>query len=349
VTIHVGILGAGNISHTHAMAASAVQGVKVAAVYGLNLQRAEKLGKEFDAAVYANLETFLAHTPLDLVAIGSPSGVHADHGIAVARRGLHVLVEKPLDVTLERAEALIAEAKRAKVKLGVFFQDRAKPDLIKLKKLIERGDLGRPILATAHVKWYREPAYYKDSRWRGTLKLDGGGALMNQAIHTADLLLWLLGDVQRVSAKTATAFHRIEVEDTAVAILEFRSGALATFEAATSAFPGYKRRVEITGTEGTIIVEQDRIVAADLRKAQKDLVSPAGSEENQSATSPVISDARAHQGIIEDFIQAIRTDTNPACDGVEGRRSVALVRAAYESSEEGRAIAPREWRETVQP
>src|SRR5437660_11292326 len=183
---------------------------------------------------------------MDLVAIGSPSGLHASHGIAAARRGLHVLMEKPIAILTERADALIAETVKAGVKLGVFFQDRCKPDICRLQRLVDSGVLGTPILADARVKWYRPPEYYAKSSWRGTWALDGGGALINQGVHTVDLLLWLLGDVVRVQARTGTLLHKIEAEDTAAAILEFASGALGILHATTAAYPGYPRRVEIS-------------------------------------------------------------------------------------------------------
>ena len=170
-------------------------------------------------------------------------------------------------MTTARTDALIAEAARAGVTLGVIFQDRLKPDVQRLKALVDSGRLGSPILATAAVKWYRAPSYYRDSRWRGTRSLDGGGALMNQGVHTVDLLLWLFGPVRRVYAKTAAKLHQIEVEDTAVAVLEFENGALGTLEAATSAFPGYSRRIELTGSNGTVILDGDRLAAIDLQDA----------------------------------------------------------------------------------
>ena len=171
---------------------------------------------------------------LSKTSIGSPSGLHAQQGIDAAHRGLHVLTEKPIDITAARADELIAATRTANVKLGVMFQDRLKPDVVKLKALVDSGRLGRPILATAQVKWYRAPEYYAASRWRGTRALDGGGALMNQGVHTVDLLLWLFGPVARVFARTAAALHGIEVEDTAVAVIEFASGALGTIEATTA-------------------------------------------------------------------------------------------------------------------
>ena len=269
---------------------------------------------------------------MDLVAIGSPSGLHAMQGIAAAERGLHVLTEKPIDISTERANALIEAAERSGVKLGVMFQDRVKPGIRQLNEWISTGVIGKPLLADARVKWYRPPEYYSQSRWRGTLALDGGGALINQAIHTVDLLLWLLGDVARVQSRTTTALHDIEAEDTALAILEFSSGALGTFQATTAAYPGYQRRLELTGSEGTVILEQDRILAANLRNPPPGFSQGALPDENQSATSAVVSDFRGHQALFEDFIHAIESDTTPVCDGREGRRSIALVEAIYRAA-----------------
>jgi predicted dehydrogenase len=221
------------------------------------------------------------------------------------------------------------------VKLGVCFLDRVAPEIARLKELVDAGRLGKPILVNGYVKWYRPPEYYASSRWRGTRALDGGGALMNQGVHTVDLLLWLMGDVERVYARTVTALHEIEVEDTVVATLEFRSGAIGTLEAGTSVYPGYQRRVELTGSEGTMIIEHDRIVAADLRTPDSTLISPSAGDQNASASSPIVSDVSGHRRLIEDFLRAIETDSLPVCDGREGRRSVALIEAIYESSQTG--------------
>ena len=332
----IGILGAGNISDTHARAAQAISGVEIAAVYGANRERALALAERTHAVAYDDLARFLDHRPMDIVAIGSPSGLHAGQAIAAVRRGLHVLVEKPLDVNVERIDALIAEADAAGRQVGVFFQDRLRPDVVKIKKIMDAGGLGRPVLAAGHVKWYRPPDYYATSRWRGTWALDGGGALMNQGIHTVDLLLWLFGPVSRVTARTATRVHQIEVEDTAVAVLEFASGALGVIEAATSIYPGYARRVEVTGSEGTLILENDRLATIDLKNASPDEasgqveVTPAA-----SSSSPIVADTSAHRRVIEDFIDAIRTRRQPACDAREGRKSVELVEAIYRSAREG--------------
>jgi UDP-N-acetyl-2-amino-2-deoxyglucuronate dehydrogenase len=349
--MNIGILGSGNISGTHARAASAIPGVTVTAVYGRNRERVERLARELGARGYTDLDRFLQHRPMDIVAIGTPSGLHATHGIAAAERGLHVIVEKPIDVTVARATALVAAADARQVKLGVFFQDRFAPGVRALKRLVDDGTLGRPLLASARVKWFRPPDYYAASSWRGTRALDGGGALMNQGVHTVDLLLWLLGPVRRVYARTAAALHQIEVEDTAVAVLEFESGALATLEATTAAFPGYPRRIELSGTNGTAIVEDDRLIGADVRGAPAGPKGPAPQElrgpgpfgpgESSppiNVSSPVVADVSGHRSVIEDFIQAVADNRAPACDGREGLRSVALVEAIYDSARRGVAV-----------
>jgi predicted dehydrogenase len=349
MTWHIGILGGGGISETHARAAAALPGVRITAVCGPNSAKVQALAARYDATPYSDAAAFVRHTPLDLIAIGSPSGLHADEGRLAAEAGLHLLVEKPLDVTTARADAVIAAADKAGVKLAVCFQDRSNPRLTQVKRWIDDGMVGRPLLVSARVKWYRPEEYYRQSRWRGVKALDGGGALMNQGIHTVDLLIWWLGDIVRVSAKAATQLHQIEVEDTIVAWLEFANGAIGTIEATTAAYPGYPRRVELTGDRGTVTIEQDRIVSCDVRNPSPDeaaalasvLSANAVGDANASAASAIVSDASGHQRIFEDLLDAIQTNRRPRCDGPEGRRSVAVVEAIYESAATGRPVEPR--------
>jgi predicted dehydrogenase len=331
MTFHIGLIGGGNITETHARAARAIPGVEISAIHGTNAEKISRLCREHGGTAYQDFDAFLKHRPMDLVIIGSPSGLHATQGIAAARRGLHVLTEKPIEISTARADALIDAAKQSKVQLGVIFQDRRKPHIRQLKNWLDQGLLGKLFFVDAKVKWYRPPDYYADSRWRGTLALDGGGALINQGVHTVDLLLWLLGDVVRVQARTATQLHKIEAEDTAVAILEFSSGALGIFHATTAAYPGYPRRVELSGSEGTVILEHDRIIAANLRNAPGAAES-AALDENQSASSATVSDFRGHQAVLEDFLQAIQQNRAPVCDGLEGRRSLALIESIYRAA-----------------
>jgi UDP-N-acetyl-2-amino-2-deoxyglucuronate dehydrogenase len=337
MTTQIGLIGSGNITQTHARAASAIPNVQIAAIYGTNPKTVSRLAAEHHAKPYQDFAAFLAHKPMDLVILGTPSGLHAEQGIAAAQHGLHVLTEKPIDITTKNADALIAAADKANVKLAVIFQDRLKPNIQRLKHWLDRGLLGKPLLVDARVKWYRPPDYYSNSRWRGTFALDGGGALINQSIHTVDLLLWLLGDVSRVQARTATVLHKIEAEDTAVATLEFASGAVGTLLATTAAYPGYPRRLEITGTEGTVILEHDRIVAADLRNPPPDFAAITSGDSNQSASSAAVTDISGHQAILEDFLHAIANNTQPICNGREGRRSLALVESIYNSARSSNA------------
>jgi UDP-N-acetyl-2-amino-2-deoxyglucuronate dehydrogenase len=329
--IHIGLIGGGNITETHARAARAIPNVEISAIHGTNAEKIARLCREHGGTPFTDFAAFLQHRPMNLVILGSPSGLHAAQGIAAAQRGLHVLIEKPLEISTARADALIDAAKKSNTKLAVIFQDRTKPHIRQLKSWLDQNLLGKILFVDARVKWYRPPDYYSASRWRGTLALDGGGALINQAIHTIDLLLWLLGDVTRVQARTATLLHKIEAEDTAVATLEFASGALGSFHATTAAFPGYPRRVEISGTAGTVILEHDRIIAANLRNAPPDLID-ASRDENQSSSSAAVSDFRGHQTVLEDFLQSIQQNRAPLCDGPEGRRSLALVEAIYRAA-----------------
>src|SRR5437870_9671723 len=331
MTFHIGLIGGGNITETHARAARALPGVEISAIHQTNPQKLAPLCRQPVGTPHQDFDVFLQHRPMDLVIIGSPSGLHSKQGIAAARRGLHVLTEKPIEISTVRADALIEAARQSKVQLGVIFQDRIKPHIRQLKNWVDQGLLGKPLFVDARVKCYRPPEYYANSRWRGTLALDVRCALINQGVHTIDLLLWLLGDVVRVQARTATTLHKIEAEDTAAAILEFSSGALGIFHATTAAYPGYPRRVEISGTEGTVILEHDRIVAANLRNSPAATES-AASDENQSASTAVVSDFRGHQAVLEDFLRAIEHTRAPACDGFEGRRSIALIESIYRAA-----------------
>jgi predicted dehydrogenase len=325
----VGVIGAGNISATHVRALAGISGVTLAGVYGPRLDRAQAVADIGGSRGYDSLDRLFEAESPDMVVVGTPSGLHGEHGGAAARRGIHVLVEKPLEITVARVDALIAQASTAAVTLGVVFQDRVKPGVRALKAAVDAEAFGSLSLIRAQVPWWRPAEYYRDSRWRGTWALDGGGALMNQGIHTVDLLLWLCGPVTRVSGKAVTRCHDIEVEDTAVAILEFANGAVGTLEATTCAYPGRPRRIEISGATGTAVLDGDRY-EPDAPVA----ANPAP----QNVASPVVSDVSPHRDVIVDFIEAFRNHRSPACDGHDGRRSVQLIEAIYESSRRARAI-----------
>ena len=323
------MIGAGNISATHVRALAGIAGVTLAGVYGPRLERAQAVADIGGGRGYDSPERMFAAESPDMVIVGTPSGLHGEHAAAAVRHGIHVLVEKPLEISVARVDALIAHASERGVTLGVVFQDRVKPGVRALKAAVDAEPFGRVALIRAQVPWWRPPEYYRDSQWRGTWALDGGGALMNQGIHTVDLLLWLCGPVTRVSGKAVTRCHDIEVEDTAVAILEFASGAIGTLEATTCAYPGRPRRIEISGAAGTAILDGDRF-APDAQ--------PAADAPPQNVASPVVSDVSPHRDVIADFIEACRRRRPPVCGGLDGRRSVQLIEAIYASSRLGRPI-----------
>src|SRR5689334_6181954 len=251
--IGFGIVGSGMIGAVHAAAIQQLNGARLLAVCGRDATRTKDFAAKFGATGYTDYDAFLHHPGMQIVNICTPSGTHAKLGIRAAEAGKNVLVEKPIEINLQQADALIAACDRAGVKLGVIFQSRFLPAVGRIKQAIEEGRLGKLMIGDAYVKWYRVPEYYAPGTWRGTLAMDGGGALINQAIHTVDLLRWMMGPVETAFAmKSALRYPHIEAEDTLVSTMRFQNGALGVIQAATSAKPGFKRRLEITGERGTV-------------------------------------------------------------------------------------------------
>ena len=340
-----GLVGCGMIAEYHARAIGEIDGASVAAAFSRNPANAAKIAAIAPGCVvYDNLERMLAHPGLDVVGICTPSGAHLVPAVMAAHAGKHVVVEKPLEITVERCDAIIAACDEAGVRLCTIFPSRFTPANVALKEAIDAGRFGRLTLGDTYVKWWRTQEYYDSGGWRGTWELDGGGALMNQAIHNVDLLQWLMGDVDAVSAMTATLAHeRIEVEDAAVAAVRFRSGALGVIEAATSAYPGLLKRTEIHGSRGSARVEQDDITLwdFDLKIPSDDDVAAkigAGTGSKAGASDPRGITHAGHRAQLADFLRAIDEGRPAAVDGREGRKSVAIIRAIYESTREGREV-----------
>jgi UDP-N-acetyl-2-amino-2-deoxyglucuronate dehydrogenase len=262
-----GIVGCGMIANFHARAIADLRGAALVGCYSRRAEQAEKFAAEHGCQSHATLEAMLADPSIHLVTICTPSGAHLEPALAAARAGKHVIVEKPLEITLKRCDKMIDACAKRGVTLATIFPSRFHRSAGLLKQAAEAGRFGTITLAEAYVKWYRSQAYYDSGAWRGSWELDGGGALMNQAIHSIDLLSWLIGPVREIRAQTATLAHeRIAVEDTAVATLQFASGALGVIEASTAAFPGYLKRVEIHGSTGSAAMEEEDIVAWDFAK-----------------------------------------------------------------------------------
>ncbi|MFO1020817.1 MAG: Gfo/Idh/MocA family oxidoreductase [Planctomycetales bacterium] len=340
-----GIVGCGMISAFHARAINDIRGAKLVA---LHTSRPENAKKIIDIVgpceVYTDYAKFLKHPGLDIVNICTPSGAHRDPAVAAAEAGKHVVVEKPLEITLARCDKIIAACEKHKVKLCTIFPSRFSAANLVLKQAIDSGKFGKLTLGDTYVKWWRSQEYYDSGKWRGTWDLDGGGAYMNQAIHNVDLIYWLMGDVAEVSALTATLAHeRIEVEDVGVATLRFKNGALGVIEATTSAFPGLLKKTEIHGTKGTAIVEQDDILlwqfaketAKDKTIRQKFAQKVGG---GGGASNPAAISYAGHRDQLKDFIKAIHTGSKPLVDGAEGRKSVEIILAIYQSAKTGRRI-----------
>ncbi|HUG52974.1 MAG TPA: Gfo/Idh/MocA family oxidoreductase, partial [Vicinamibacteria bacterium] len=261
--IRLAIVGAGVVARYHAQAIAAAPGTRLVATCRADPSKAAAAEAEFGVPCETDYDALLARPDLDAVCICTPSGAHAAQTVAAARAGKHVLVEKPMALTLEDADAMIEAADGAGVRLGVALQRRTEPAYQAVRGAIAAGALGRLVMGLALVPYHRGQAYYDSAAWRGTWAQDGGGALMNQGIHIVDLLLWFLGDVEEVQAHSATVAHAIEVEDNAVATLRFKSGALGSIVATTAAAPGFPHRVEVYGTRGGVQLEAEAVVRWD--------------------------------------------------------------------------------------
>jgi UDP-N-acetyl-2-amino-2-deoxyglucuronate dehydrogenase len=330
------ILGPGIVAdyHRQAIAANADLGAQLVAVGHYIPARFTEMSAEFGVPCLS-LEELLAHPAVDVICICTPSGQHAVQTIAAAQAGKHVLVEKPMALSLADADAMIAACAQAGVKLGVVLQRRAEPLFQRIQRAIQAGDLGDLTLGLVTLPYYRAQAYYAQADWRGTWTLDGGGVLMNQGIHLVDLLIWYMGDPVQVQAYADTLQRDIEVEDTLVATLRFSNGALATITATTTAIPGFPHRVEIYGTGGSVQVEGESVVRWELADPGKTTVEPPEIGIPASAGAggdPKGIAATGHISIFRDFIQTVRDDRPPQVDGTEGRRSLATVLAIYQAA-----------------
>jgi UDP-N-acetyl-2-amino-2-deoxyglucuronate dehydrogenase len=341
--IGIAIVGCGMISEFQARAIQALPDARLTGFYNRTPAPARRRSEQFGAPVFESLEDLLVAQDVDAVSICTPSGAHLEPALAAFRARKHVMIEKPLEVTLERVDELLRAADAAGVVIGAIFPRRFQDASRALKLAIDHGRFGRIVLADAHIKWFRSQEYYDGGGWRGTWKLDGGGALMNQGIHGIDLLQWLLGGVEQVSAFTATLAHeRIEVEDTAAVAVRFRNGALGTIEGTTGSWPGTKIRLEVHGSLGSVVLEDEVITHwrfdpelpgdADvrLRLGPREGLSAGGS------TDPKAISFEGHRRQFDDFVRAIRTGTRPACSGADARAAVALITAIYRSAREGR-------------
>lgn len=344
--IKFGIVGCGMISEFQADAIRKVSGARVAAFCDTIKAAAEARVAQFGGKAYASIEDLLHNPDIDAISICTPSGMHMEAAVAAANAKKHVMVEKPIDVTLDRVDQIIAACRKNGVKLGAIFPRRFMDSSRQLKQAIDSGRFGTIVLADVYIKWYRTQEYYAQGGWRGTFRYDGGGALMNQGIHGIDLLQWLLGGVQKVSAFAATRAHTgIEVEDVAVASVQFRSGALGAIEGTTGAWPGTKIRIEVSGSDGTVVMEDESFCTWQFRnetpedEAIRKRFGPGMGHASGGATDPRAINSEGHRRQFEDFVAAIRDNRPPRIDGAEARSAVAIITAIYRSAHDHHVVS----------
>ncbi len=342
-----GIVGIGMISAFHAKAIGAMDNGRLVACFSRSEEKAKRFAKEYGCRGYSDFKAFLSDSELDIVTICTPSGAHVDYALAAAEAGKHAIVEKPLEITLSRCDKIIDAYAKKGLQLGGVFQSRFYEASRILKEAVSGNRFGKLVLGDAYIKWFRSQEYYDKGGWKGTKALDGGGALMNQSIHAIDLLQWYMGKVSSVSAFSGILGHeRIEVEDTAVAALQFENGALGVIEGTTAIYPGFLKRIEISGTRGSAVLEEDHFNVwsfADEGEKDRRVREELGKKEEAKggASDPSAIDFTGHRMQFENFVNALDEREGLVVDGIEARKSVEIILAIYESASKGKRIKLR--------
>lgn len=335
-----GIIGAGMIAEYHGKSMAELPNVRLVGFYDTNYAAAVRRAKEFNCKAYSSLEAFLASPEIAAVTIATPSGMHGSVALPAARAGKHILCEKPLEITLEKVDEIIRACEENHVLLSPVFQSRFTRPVQLVREAMRSGRFGRMVLASAQMRWFRNATYYSGSNWRGTWEMDGGGALMNQAIHMIDLLLYINGAPEEVFAFSGTLTHSIEVEDNLCATVKYRNGSFGTIEVSTSCAPGFPRRLEFSGSAGTVAFEEDQITRWEFAEplpedesVKSELTSQA---DAKGGSAPMNISAEGHARQISDLAEAIMTHRKPFLDGHEGRRAIELIRGIYASAQTGK-------------
>lgn len=339
--LRFGIIGAGMIADYHAKAMEAVDGVGLAGFCSTTPASREALAAKHGARAYDSMEEMLADPDINAVAIATPSGLHGEQGIAAARAGKHVLCEKPLEITPARAQTMIDICRDAGVILAPIFPLRYAAGSRLVREALAKGRFGKALFASARIKWFRPQSYYESAPWRGTSDLDGGGCLMNQGIHAVDLMLSFGGVPAEVYGSCTTATHDIAVEDNAVAMVRFESGALGTIEASTSCEPGFPNEIAVSGDRGTAVVTGDHVIQWSFKDEDpldgKVQVEPVSF--GNGASDPRGISIHGHVAVIQGMLKAVRGDASELIDPVEARYSLDVICGIYESQKTKRAVA----------
>ena len=334
-TWNFGIVGSGLIADFHAKAILSLDNTKLIGICGTSLEKAKRLTDKYQCEPYDDYKKLIAHPDIDIIVIATPSGFHLEPAVYAAKQGKHVLCEKPLEITLKRIDKMIAAHEKAGTYLGGIFNFRYNESVKVLKEAIEKGRFGKITYASVHVPWWRNEAYFENS-WHGTLEMDGGGALMNQSIHMIDMLQYLMGPIKSLQAYTTTLVHDIEAEDTAAAVLRFKNKALGVIYGSTASFPGQFRRLEITGSKGTVIQVENSFKIwqfAEELEEDKEILKKHGEIEGGGGVSdPAAIQFEPHARNIAAFIVSIENQQPFEIDGNEARKSVEIVLAIYKSA-----------------
>jgi UDP-N-acetyl-2-amino-2-deoxyglucuronate dehydrogenase len=340
-----GIIGCGMISDYTAQAIAELPNARLVAVSSRTESKRRRLMERYGCEGTADYRELAARGDVDVVCICTPSGAHLEPAIAASEAGKHLTVEKPIEVDLPRTDAVIAACERNKVQLCAIYPYRFTPAALALRDAIERGRFGRITVGDCYNKWWRPQSYYDGDSWRGTWELDGGGACMNQGSHAIDLIQWYMGPVESLCGYAGCLAHqKIEVEDTAVAAVRYKSGALGVIECATSTWPGLFRKIEIHGERGTVIMENELFAKwefAEELPEDKDIRERMGAATGMKSAGA--ADPRAithdnHREQIRDFLRAIETGGRPLVDGPEGRKAVEIIVALYRSAKTGAPV-----------
>jgi UDP-N-acetyl-2-amino-2-deoxyglucuronate dehydrogenase len=335
-TFRIGLVGCGRISRNHFEAIDKIDGLELVAVADTDPERARSAGREWKVPHFTSYEKMLAESNADIVTIATPSGLHPEQGVAAAQAGKHVVMEKPMAISLTGADALVHACDKAGVQLFVVKQNRLNPPVQLLKRAVDRNRFGRIYMASCAVHWARPQEYYDQAPWRGTWEFDGG-AFMNQASHYVDLIQWLMGPVESVMAKTATLARRIETEDSGIAILKFRSGALGAIEVTMLAYPrNLEGSLTILGEKGSA-----KIGGTAVNKIEHwEFAEPDEDDKliDAANTNPPNVYGLGHQGYYRNVLSVLRGEAKPDTDGRAGRKSLELILGIYESAKTGREV-----------
>lgn len=335
----IGIVGAGTIGKVHCDAFSQIEGARIVAIADPVEEAATALATKYGARHYGSYDDLLADDDVGLVVLATPSGLHPEQAVLAAEAGKNIVTEKPMAITAEGLDRMIAAADENNVELAVIFQNRLSPEVIKVKRAVEAGMIGTPLFGNGFIHWRRTQQYYDASGgWRGTWELDGGGALMNQGIHTIDLVQWIMGGISSVSAYTSTLVHDIETEDTACAAVLFKSGALGMIQGSTATSNDWPVKVEIVGTGGKAVLESGKLTFWEGEsKLTDDLLTPLD-REFSDGWAPGEHFGAAHRRQLNLIVKALQDGETPPFPGREARKAVDIILGIYESERRGARV-----------